>query len=46
MDFKIGNVEVVDGVITYEDGTTEEFTLTALINIIIDFINDLIKFEF
>lgn len=46
MDFQIGKVDIVEGVIKYEDGTTEPITLTALINIIIDFINALLKFEF
>ena len=45
MDFQIGNVEIVDGVITYEDGTTEPISLAALINVIIDFINALLRNE-
>lgn len=43
--FQIDKVDLVEGVIKFEDGTEEKLTLTALINIIIDFINALIKTE-
>ncbi len=44
--YQIEKVDLVEGVIKFEDGTEEKLTLTALINIIIDYINALLKNEF
>ncbi len=49
MDFQIANIDVFNAEITYiVDGAevVEPLTLAALINVVIDFINKLIKFEF
>ncbi len=49
MDYKINEVDVVTGTLTYtKDGVevTEDLTLTNLINAIIAFINALLKYEF
>lgn len=49
MDFQINKVDVLNGKITYTvDGAevVEELTLANLINVIIDFINALLRNEF
>lgn len=49
MDFQIEKIDVLNGEITYVvDGTevVEPLTLAALINVIIDFINALLRNEF
>lgn len=47
MDFELGIIEEdVIGKVTDEDGNEEWFNLKNLLNIIIEFINKLIKFEF
>ena len=45
MKFEIPAVDLVAGTITYGE-VTEELTLTALVNIIIAFVNALIKYDF
>ena len=48
MNFQIGNVDVVNGKITYtKDGVevVEELSLAALINVIINFINAILRNE-
>lgn len=48
MDFELGTLDkdVVVDVKDENDAVVEQFSLKALINLIIDFINKLIKFEF
>lgn len=48
MDFELGTLDqdVVVDVKDENDAVVEQFSLQALINLIIDFINKLIKFEF
>ncbi len=49
MDFQIEKIDVLNATITYTvDGNevVEELTLANLINVIIEFVNALIKFEF
>lgn len=45
MNFQIGKVDLVAGTITDKDGNVTELTLTALINVIIDFINAILRNE-
>ena len=45
MNIELGKIDVLNGVITYE-GKEYELTLANLINIIIEFVNALIKNEF
>ncbi len=47
MDFELGFVEEEVVIkVENEDGTYEKFSIKDLLNIIIDFINKLLKFEF
>lgn len=47
MDFQIEKVESITGTASDpKSGWSEWFDITNLVNIIIDFINKLIKFEF